>query len=147
MGKFLAISLLDGSQIIYETLTGITWRTERLNGRHSGLAIVASNFMFELSKEGLEHRLINLIEQKKMKLHEEYIEARGGFDGQSTDKQQSMNKSKLISNNGRALQTKKNSTLRMQTVPEADAPEEESEYRRTMLKSIYNEPPDDEERH
>ena len=51
MGKFLAMNLLDGSVAIYETLTGITWKTENFPGKHSGVSIIASNFMFEVGKE------------------------------------------------------------------------------------------------
>ena len=65
MGKFLSINLLDGSIMLYETLTGITWRTEKLHGRHSGVGIAVSNFIFELAKEGLEHKLINMLEREK----------------------------------------------------------------------------------
>lgn len=60
MAKFLAINLVDGSCIIYEILTGITWRTERHQDQHSGMAIITSDIMFELSKEGLEHALMEI---------------------------------------------------------------------------------------
>lgn len=29
MAKFLAVNLLDGTLILYETITGITWRSEQ----------------------------------------------------------------------------------------------------------------------
>lgn len=52
MAKFLAINLLDGIIIIYEVLTGIKWKQEKLLGRHSGVAITTNNFIFEVAKEG-----------------------------------------------------------------------------------------------
>jgi hypothetical protein len=55
MAKFIAINLLDGTIQLYESLTGITWRTEKLSGCHSGLAIKINDFTFEVSKEGSEH--------------------------------------------------------------------------------------------
>ena len=30
LGKFLAVNLIDGTVIIYETVTGIVWRTETI---------------------------------------------------------------------------------------------------------------------
>jgi hypothetical protein len=57
MGKFLAATLLDGSFVLYETLTNITWRTEKIDGKHSGVAIANTNIMIEVSKEGYEHRM------------------------------------------------------------------------------------------
>lgn len=65
MAKFLAINLVDGSIIIYETLTGITWRSEKFVGSHSGLAIRASNFIIEIGKEGKEHELNGFIKSKR----------------------------------------------------------------------------------
>jgi hypothetical protein len=79
MGKFLAINLFDGSVLIYECLTSITWKTERLCGKHSGIAITSNNFMFEVAREGIEHKLISMLEKKKQKFYDEYIEARVGF--------------------------------------------------------------------
>jgi hypothetical protein len=34
MAKFIAMNMLDGTIILYETLTGIIWRTERIHGKH-----------------------------------------------------------------------------------------------------------------
>jgi len=55
MGKFVSVNLIDGTVVLYETLTGITWRTEKFQGRHSAIALRASSFMFEVAKEGREH--------------------------------------------------------------------------------------------
>ena len=87
MGKFLSANLLDGSNILYETITGITWRTEQFNGRHSGLALTIRNFVFEVAKEGREHKLINMLERQKTKLIDEYVEAREGFESTEQKKE------------------------------------------------------------
>jgi hypothetical protein len=68
MGKFLSLNLLDGSLVLYETLTGVTWRTEKIDGKHSGLAIACSNNIMEVAKEGMEHKLMNLLERDMERL-------------------------------------------------------------------------------
>ena len=57
MGKFLSTTLIDGSLILYETITGITWRSENIDGKHTGVAVASTNYMMEVCKEGLEHRM------------------------------------------------------------------------------------------
>lgn len=84
MGKFLCINLMDGSNMIYECLTAITWKTERLSGKHSGIAITANNFVYEVAREGIEHKMIEKLDKQKQKFHEEYIEARPGFEKSSS---------------------------------------------------------------
>ena len=59
----MAANLLDGSIMIYETLTGIIWKTEKLYGKHSGISLIANNFIYEVSKEGFEHKIINMLEK------------------------------------------------------------------------------------
>lgn len=68
MGKFLSLNLLDGSLVLYETLTGVTWRTEKIDGKHSGVAIACSNNIMEVAKEGMEHKLMNLLERDMERL-------------------------------------------------------------------------------
>ncbi|CDW78805.1 wd40 repeat-containing protein [Stylonychia lemnae] len=136
MGKFLAANLLDGSILLYETLTAITWRTEKLYGKHSGISLVVSNFVFEAAKEGLEHKLINLLERQKTKLQDEYVEARGGNESskvqsskqnsKGTSKIQVTLKSRITSMQG----SKQRSQQEMPTVQEVD-PDQESDFKRT----------------
>lgn len=68
MGKFLTITLLDGSLVLYETLTGVTWRTEKIDGKHSGVATIPTNFIMEVVKEGIEHKMISFIERHRERL-------------------------------------------------------------------------------
>jgi len=72
MGKFVAYNLHDGRQCLYETLTGITWRTEYqpyarkdIGLRHSGLAITSSNLLLESAKEGQEMNLYKAYDIRK----------------------------------------------------------------------------------
>ena len=58
MGKHLGINLLDGSILIYECLTAITWKSEKLSGKHTGVALVTNNFVYEVAREGIEHKMI-----------------------------------------------------------------------------------------
>eukprot|EP00347_Sterkiella_histriomuscorum_P023951 403332820 len=139
MGKYLSANLLDGSILIYETLTGITWRTEKLYGKHTGIALVASNFVFEVSKEGCEHKLINLLEREKSKLQDEYIEARGGFESTNKSKtqKQSNNQNQKSSNDNTGFKSattknKSQTQIEMQIVQEVE-PDQESDYRKTQL--------------
>ncbi len=57
MAKFLSVSLIDGTSILYETLTGITWRTEMIDGKHSGIYASNTNYMMEVCHEGIEHKM------------------------------------------------------------------------------------------
>jgi WD40 repeat protein len=57
MAKFISVTMIDGTLILYETLTGITWRTERIDGKHSGIAITNTNYMMEVCHEGVEHKM------------------------------------------------------------------------------------------
>jgi WD40 repeat protein len=68
MGKFLAINLLDGTLHLYETLTGIIWRSERMEGKHSGLALRINSFVYEGAKEGNEHKMHSFVQREKDKL-------------------------------------------------------------------------------
>lgn len=86
MGKFIALTLLDGSLILYETLTGITWRTEHIDGKHSGVGLVTTNYIMEISKEGSEHRMMNFITKNTDRLQKDFSDARGL--GQSTYQEQ-----------------------------------------------------------
>ena len=54
MAKFISINLQDGTVILYETLTNITWRSEVMKGNHTGIALTTSNYIHELSNEGTE---------------------------------------------------------------------------------------------
>ncbi len=58
MGKFLSVTLLDGTIMLYETLTGIIWRSEKIDGKHSGVTTVNTNFIMEMVKEGQEHKMM-----------------------------------------------------------------------------------------
>ena len=99
LAKFLAINLLDGSIVLYETLTGIIWKTERLPGKHTGVAIIESNFVYEVAKEGYEHRLINLLEREKGRLYGEFAEARGLNDTEESSKKKSQSSKEQSNNN------------------------------------------------
>jgi WD40 repeat protein len=61
MAKFVSATLIDGTTILYETLTGITWRTERIDGKHSGISISNTNYMMEVCHEGLEHKMAKFL--------------------------------------------------------------------------------------
>lgn len=125
MAKFIAINLIDGTVQLYETLTGIIWRTERLVGNHKGIAIRTSDFMFEVSREANEHKLITFVKDQKQKLLNDFAEARGVGE----------NKSELSSKHSQSKPKGKRSS-NMHIVYEAD-PDEESDIRkrsRTILK-------------
>jgi len=49
LGKFVSFTLLDGTLLLYETLTGIVWRTENIDGKHSGVAIALTNYVMEVA--------------------------------------------------------------------------------------------------
>ena len=68
MAKFLSATMIDGTMILYETLTSITWRTERIEGKHSGIAMSNSNFMLEVCHEGVEHKMAKLIAREQDRL-------------------------------------------------------------------------------
>ena len=53
-GKFILVRTFDGYTILYETLTGIFWRTDKIRGNHSGLAIAHTNIFYEYIQEGKE---------------------------------------------------------------------------------------------
>jgi hypothetical protein len=72
MAKFVASTLLDGTIILYETLTGITWRTEKIDGKHSGISIANTNYMMEVCKEGIEHKMAKFIERENERLLNEF---------------------------------------------------------------------------
>jgi hypothetical protein len=72
MGKYLSFTLLDGSLILYETITGITWRSEHIDGKHSGVAVASTNYMMEVCKEGLEHRMSNFLDKEKERLLKDF---------------------------------------------------------------------------
>jgi hypothetical protein len=72
MGKFLSSTLLDGSLILYETITGITWRSEHIDGKHSGVAVASTNYMMEVCKEGLEHRMSKFLEKERERLLKDF---------------------------------------------------------------------------
>jgi hypothetical protein len=57
MAKFISLTMIDGTLILYETLTGISWRTERIDGKHSGIAIANTSYMMEVCHEGVEHKM------------------------------------------------------------------------------------------
>jgi hypothetical protein len=77
MGKFVGITTLEGSVSLYETLTGITWRTERIDGKHSGVAIANTNYIMEVCKEGFEHRMVQLLEKDSERLLNDFNDVRG----------------------------------------------------------------------
>ncbi len=52
MAKFASVTLLDGTLILYETLTAITWRSERLDGKHTGVGVGLTNYLMEIAREG-----------------------------------------------------------------------------------------------
>ncbi len=83
MAKFVTATLIDGSMILYETLTSITWRTERIDGKHSGIAISNTNYIMEVCHEGIEHKMVQLINREQEKMIIDLQEARAGF-AQST---------------------------------------------------------------
>ena len=85
MGKHLGINLLDGSILIYECLTAITWKSEKLSGKHTGVALVTNNFVYEVAREGIEHKMIQMLEKHRHKFHEEYKEARVGFEEEADE--------------------------------------------------------------
>lgn len=68
MGKFLSMTFLDGSISLYETINGVTWRTEKIDGKHSGVAVIATNFAMELLKEGVDYKLMSFMERHKDRL-------------------------------------------------------------------------------
>jgi hypothetical protein len=63
--------------MLYETLTGIVWRSEKLIGKHSGVGISPSNYLMELCKEGREHRIMAFIDKNKDRLQQDFYDARG----------------------------------------------------------------------
>lgn len=77
MGKFISSTLLDGTLMLYETITGITWRTEHIDGKHSGVAIASTNYMMEVCKEGLEHKMARFLEHEKERLLKDFQDVRG----------------------------------------------------------------------
>lgn len=77
LGKFLSFTQIDGSVSLFETLTGINWRTEKIDGKHSGIAIGYNNYAMELCKEGQEHRMMAFLNNEKDRLLKEFTDARG----------------------------------------------------------------------
>ena len=77
MGKFLTITLLDGTLMVYESITGVTWRSEKVDGKHSGVGIALTNYLMELSREGQEHKMMGFIERYRDRLQKEFYDARG----------------------------------------------------------------------
>jgi hypothetical protein len=77
MGKFMSATLLDGTLMLYETITGITWRSEHIDGKHSGVAIASSNYMMEVCKEGLEHKMSRFLDQERDRLLKDFQDVRG----------------------------------------------------------------------
>ena len=68
MAKFLSATLIDGTSLLYETLTGITWRTERIDGKHSGISIANTNYMMEVCHEGVEHKMAKFLARDQERL-------------------------------------------------------------------------------
>lgn len=62
------MTMLDGSLSLYETITGVTWRTEKMDGKHSGVAVIASNYIMEVMREGIEHKMMGLLDTHKERL-------------------------------------------------------------------------------
>jgi len=68
MAKFIAATLLDGTLILYETVTGIIWRSEKVDGKHSGVGIGMTNYLMELAREGQEHRMMAFLDKHAERL-------------------------------------------------------------------------------
>jgi len=122
MGKFICINLLDGSNMIYECLTTITWKTEKLSGKHSAVALSTNNFLYEVAREGIEHKLIEMFAKKKQRFHEEFIDARPGIQHSSSLKEENKRKSQSERNvsNRSGNKSVRKLDSEMQIVPEVD---------------------------
>lgn len=68
MAKFFSATLLDGTLILYETVTGIIWRSEKIDGKHSGVGIGMTNYLMELTREGQEHRMMAFLDKHSERL-------------------------------------------------------------------------------
>lgn len=93
MGKFVAMTTLEGAVSLYETLTGITWRTERIDGKHSGVAIANTNYIMECCKEGVEHRMAQFIDKERERLVRDFHDVRGFSESTFGPSQSSPSKS------------------------------------------------------
>ena len=56
-GKFIIARTFDGRVTLYESLTGIVWRTDRYAGNHNGVALALHGAVFEFAAEGREEDL------------------------------------------------------------------------------------------
>ena len=68
MAKFMTLTLMDGTLVMFETLTRMTWRTEKVDGKHSGVAAMPTNYVLELTREGYEHNIMKFLDKNGERL-------------------------------------------------------------------------------
>ena len=82
LAKFVMVKLADSHMLLYETMTDVVWRHDKIMGSHSGVALGYACMLNEYIKEGRETEVLWKI-RAQMGIHPDLL-----FDSQVYDNEE-----------------------------------------------------------